>query len=270
MLHRRLLSLFFLSLFLAACWDAPRSTAPETPKPHFELDYQVPGKTLAEASQAAGSGQPFTATIRISNPNAPLGKTSSDAPESEAVDVNVRFTGTEYLVQNPDSGNWVTLTEVLAEEAEEGRDVLAKVANDGEPLELPEKTVTADPDGDVLIIAGTLVAGAGVVLWQAAKWGWKKLFGKKKPKIKDPGVKYDSKGKIEGQMNERGWTKESVEQTIKNPDKNAQAIDRRGGLNEPATAYFDKSGHYVVRNNKTGEVIQISNKNDPTGSRTAA
>ncbi|QNT75857.1 colicin E5-related ribonuclease [Dehalogenimonas etheniformans] len=38
------------------------------------------------------------------------------------------------------------------------------------------------------------------------------------------------------------------------------SIDRK---KQSATAYFDKDGSYVVRKDKTGDIIQISNKNDP-------
>ncbi len=34
-------------------------------------------------------------------------------------------------------------------------------------------------------------------------------------------------------------------------------------LDDPATAYYASDGSYVVRNDKTGEITQISNKNDP-------
>lgn len=33
---------------------------------------------------------------------------------------------------------------------------------------------------------------------------------------------------------------------------------------DPATMYFDKDGNYVVRNDRTGDIVQVSNKNDPT------
>ncbi|MDQ3000687.1 MAG: hypothetical protein M3Y08_05445 [Fibrobacterota bacterium] len=258
----KLFSFFSLSVLLAACFDSPKSTAPESNPTHFDLQYETPNRDLIELGKAAQSGRPFTATIRISNPAAGLGKVSSNLSESEAVDIQVRFTGEEYLVQDPDAGDWVTLTQILAEEiAEEGQDVLAKVANSEEPLELPDKTVIGQPDNtDVIILAGTAVAGAGYVLFKAAKWGWKKLFSKKKPAIRDPGIKIDKK--ISDQMQNRGWDENSVQETIKNPHKTAKAVDRTAN-NEPATAYFNKDGHHVVRNDKTGRIVQVSDKNDP-------
>ncbi|WP_429244211.1 colicin E5-related ribonuclease [Luteibacter sp. 621] len=34
-------------------------------------------------------------------------------------------------------------------------------------------------------------------------------------------------------------------------------------MNDPATAYYSRSGGYVVRNDVTGDIVQISNRNDP-------
>lgn len=48
--------------------------------------------------------------------------------------------------------------------------------------------------------------------------------------------------------------------------KTARAIDRRGytdGSGESATAYFDKDDNYVVVNDHTRSVVQVSNKKDP-------
>jgi filamentous hemagglutinin len=34
-------------------------------------------------------------------------------------------------------------------------------------------------------------------------------------------------------------------------------------MNDPATAYINLDSSYVVQNDRTGEIVQISNKNDP-------
>jgi filamentous hemagglutinin len=34
-------------------------------------------------------------------------------------------------------------------------------------------------------------------------------------------------------------------------------------LNDPATGYSAKDGSYVIRNDRTGAIVQVSNKNDP-------
>ncbi|MBI4359966.1 MAG: hypothetical protein HY564_02650 [Candidatus Jacksonbacteria bacterium] len=66
--------------------------------------------------------------------------------------------------------------------------------------------------------------------------------------------------KIKGQMSKRGWDQATLEDVVQNPSKTGTAIDRTAG-GEPATAYFDKSGNYVVVNNRTNNIVQISNRN---------
>ncbi|MCE1190632.1 MAG: hypothetical protein LWW96_00615 [Acidovorax sp.] len=71
-------------------------------------------------------------------------------------------------------------------------------------------------------------------------------------------------------MGNRGWTAESIDATIANPAKTVVTKDTRfdpisgARLNDPATGYIAKDGSYVVRNDRTGQVVQVSNKNDPT------
>lgn len=67
--------------------------------------------------------------------------------------------------------------------------------------------------------------------------------------------------KIEGQMGRRGWDAGSVNRTIKSPHTTRGATKKANG--NPATAYFNKDGSHVVRDNRTGDVLQISNRNDP-------
>jgi hypothetical protein len=67
----------------------------------------------------------------------------------------------------------------------------------------------------------------------------------------------------------RGWTIESVLDTIANAFSTRAVRDTRfdpvTGLrnNDPATAFINADGSYVVRNNITGEIVQISNRNNP-------
>ena len=67
--------------------------------------------------------------------------------------------------------------------------------------------------------------------------------------------------KLTKQMSKRGWTETSVKDTVNN------AFTTRGSKNlannSPATAYFNKDGSYVVVDNVTKEVVQISNRLDP-------
>ena len=74
--------------------------------------------------------------------------------------------------------------------------------------------------------------------------------------------------KIEKQLGKRGWTKESVNNVTENPNRTVPTTDTRhlpegGRANEPATAYINEDGSYVVRNDRTGDIVQVSNRNDP-------
>ncbi|CAJ4752453.1 haemagglutinin [Burkholderia pseudomallei] len=76
-------------------------------------------------------------------------------------------------------------------------------------------------------------------------------------------------GKIGGQLEARGWTQQEV-QAVVNEGPVGTTMDNRSagktpdGLprNDSASVYGSKSG-YVVVNNRTGEVVQVSGKNDP-------
>lgn len=66
--------------------------------------------------------------------------------------------------------------------------------------------------------------------------------------------------KISKQMGKRGWTEKLIKETIlKNVGR--KAINKATG--NAATAYFTSSGAYVVIDNITKEIIQISNIYDP-------
>ncbi|WP_425628488.1 colicin E5-related ribonuclease [Vibrio neptunius] len=72
--------------------------------------------------------------------------------------------------------------------------------------------------------------------------------------------------KIEKQMGKRGWDKDSVNSTIESPHKTVSTRDTRWNSDgtrrdEPATAYIREDGHYVVRNDNDGTIVQISNLN---------
>ncbi|MFA5502708.1 MAG: colicin E5-related ribonuclease, partial [Sulfurovaceae bacterium] len=75
--------------------------------------------------------------------------------------------------------------------------------------------------------------------------------------------------KIIGQMASRGWTDESIKAVVSNPAKKVITQDIRFNpatgtrLNDPATGYIAKDGSYVVRNDRTGQIVQVSNKNKP-------
>lgn len=75
--------------------------------------------------------------------------------------------------------------------------------------------------------------------------------------------------KIAQQMGSRGWTNAEIASTISNPARKVVTKDTRFDpisgtrLNDPATGYIARDSSYVVKNDKTGQIVQISNKNDP-------
>lgn len=67
--------------------------------------------------------------------------------------------------------------------------------------------------------------------------------------------------KIIKQMLKRGWTKELIHKTVNQPFTTRLASNRATG--NSATAFFQKDGSYIVKDDITNEVIQISNRLDP-------
>jgi RHS repeat-associated protein len=67
--------------------------------------------------------------------------------------------------------------------------------------------------------------------------------------------------KIRKQMAKRGWTEQSIKDTVDSPYTTCGAYDKATG--HSATAYYNKDGSYVVRNDVTGDVVQISKRGDP-------
>lgn len=75
--------------------------------------------------------------------------------------------------------------------------------------------------------------------------------------------------KIAAQMGKRGWNNNDITSTLINPSRTVKTTDTRhmpggGRRDDPATAYYNKKGGYVVRNDKDGTIVQISNRNDPS------
>jgi hypothetical protein len=93
------------------------------------------------------------------------------------------------------------------------------------------------------------------------------LFGKGGAGAK--GISITIEPKIADQMGKRGWTESSIQSVIDKPIKTVVTKDTRfdtvsgSRLNDPATGYIAKDGSYVVRNDRTGAIVQVSNKNDP-------
>jgi hypothetical protein len=60
----------------------------------------------------------------------------------------------------------------------------------------------------------------------------------------------------------RGWSNIDITQTIHNPaDVKMGAVNKANG--NPATVYYRSDGHYVVRDDVTGVIVQISDTADP-------
>ncbi len=67
--------------------------------------------------------------------------------------------------------------------------------------------------------------------------------------------------KIEEQLDERGWSEEEV-RDLTTEEPSGKSVDNTGRRSDPATVYGDKDG-YVVVNDETGDVVQVSDKHDP-------
>jgi hypothetical protein len=68
--------------------------------------------------------------------------------------------------------------------------------------------------------------------------------------------------KITAQLAARGWTVQQINEVTNRPPIGV-SIDSTAGNPEPATLYGSRIGGYVVVNDRTGRVVQISDKNDP-------
>jgi RHS repeat-associated protein len=73
--------------------------------------------------------------------------------------------------------------------------------------------------------------------------------------------------KIEKQIAKRGWSRQSVDDAIANPTRTVATKDTRhlpggGRMDDPATAYYGKDGGYVIRNDRTGDIVQVSDRTD--------
>ncbi len=73
--------------------------------------------------------------------------------------------------------------------------------------------------------------------------------------------------KISQQMEPRGWTRDMIDDTMAKPARTEVTRDTRWTaagtkLDDPATAFVRGDGSYVVRNDVTGDIVQVSNRND--------
>ena len=74
--------------------------------------------------------------------------------------------------------------------------------------------------------------------------------------------------KISGQLDERDWTEDEIDDLVANTDPIGSSTDNTkdsegNRKNDPASVYGSKNGDYVVVNDRTREVVQVSDKKDP-------
>jgi filamentous hemagglutinin len=78
-----------------------------------------------------------------------------------------------------------------------------------------------------------------------------------------PGQSVRIDDKIAAQLAARGWTEREIRNAIDRPAIGT-SIDNTGGRNDPASVYGSKSGGYVVLNDVTKRVVQVSDRTDPS------
>ncbi len=74
------------------------------------------------------------------------------------------------------------------------------------------------------------------------------------------GAEVNIDGKIGKQLKGRGWTEQEV-RDLTETEPTGKSVDITNKNNDPATVYGDQDG-YVVVNDKTGDVVQVSDKTD--------
>lgn len=95
-----------------------------------------------------------------------------------------------------------------------------------------------------------------------------KLAAKEAPRLLGPGTNFGKHVRPE-KLAERGWTERLVRSTIDGPVRTVPTRDYRripgsaDRMDDPATAYYGRRGGYVVRNNRTGDIVQVSDRLDP-------
>jgi len=109
---------------------------------------------------------------------------------------------------------------------------------------------TGDANTKAYIIGGAVFSVLGT-----------KAIGKASKVIKGTSSTLKSLGnKTEQYVTKRGWTWDSMDDVVKKPYTTREAINKATG--NPATAYYNKAGDYVVVDNVTGELVQVSKFGD--------
>ena len=97
----------------------------------------------------------------------------------------------------------------------------------------------------------------GIGFGRLAAWGIESALAAKAAKAAEEAVDVNNlSNKIVRQMTGRGWTKQEILDTVREGDAYPATNKDTGG---PATEYVSRStGKFVVIDNKTGEVLQVS------------
>ncbi|MBC1362812.1 hypothetical protein HB797_00950 [Listeria welshimeri] len=82
--------------------------------------------------------------------------------------------------------------------------------------------------------------------------------------IKSDDIKFGSSvkstKKVNNQIKKRGWSEESVKSVVDHPHTTRKSVNKATG--NDATVFYDKDGSYVIIDDKTKEIVQISDKFD--------
>jgi hypothetical protein len=73
--------------------------------------------------------------------------------------------------------------------------------------------------------------------------------------------------KVKRQIDKRGWDEALIFDTIANPNRTVPCRDNRhlpdgNMLDEPAAPFIRSDRSYVVRNDRTGDIVQVSDRKD--------
>lgn len=121
-----------------------------------------------------------------------------------------------------------------------------KPVYDGDPDE-PIEPVYPIEEGIGFLVGGTGFGALRQGLWRGATEVSWTLGAHKSPT------------KWANQLRARGWTPEKISDTIKNGKKYSAPNDVRKRIDPKATATrYEKDGKFVVRDDQTGEILQIS------------
>jgi hypothetical protein len=78
-------------------------------------------------------------------------------------------------------------------------------------------------------------------------------------KVDNITINIPTAGKKFNQLSQRGWSNDTIEELVSNPYIKRTSTNRATG--NSATVYYRKDGHYIIRDDITGDLVQMSNTN---------